>query len=47
MVVDQTPDSSFVILRSVPLSQLPFSVTSVAFGRPEPERDRAIRVDFG
>src|SRR5438093_8458033 len=26
------PDSSFVIFRSVPLSQLPFSVTSLALG---------------
>src|SRR6185503_10024382 len=32
IVVDQTPASSFVILRLVPLSQLPLSVTSVAFG---------------
>src|SRR6266850_4929109 len=32
MVVDQTPASSFVIFRLVPLSQLPLSVTSVAFG---------------
>ena len=32
MVVDQTPASSFVIFRLVPVSQLPLSVTSVAFG---------------
>src|SRR5438552_3437752 len=32
MVVDQMPPSSFVIFRLVPLSQLPLSVTSVAFG---------------
>src|SRR5436190_23430964 len=32
MVVDQMPASSFVIFRLVPLSQLPLSVTSVAFG---------------
>src|SRR5436309_2836210 len=32
MVVDQTPASSLVIFRLVPLSQLPLSVTSVAFG---------------
>src|SRR5689334_430114 len=32
MVVDQTPASSFVIFRFVPFSQLPLSVTSVAFG---------------
>ena len=29
---DQTPESSFVIFKSVPFSQLPFTVTSVAFG---------------
>src|SRR4029077_3889829 len=32
MVVDHTPPASFVIGRLVPLSQLPLSVTSVAFG---------------
>src|SRR5262245_54057456 len=32
MVVDQTPASSFVIFRLMPLSQLPLSVTSEAFG---------------
>jgi hypothetical protein len=32
MVADQTPASSLVILRLVPLSQLPLSVTSKAFG---------------
>src|SRR6266705_729211 len=31
MVVDQTPASSLVILRLMPLSQLPLSVTSEAF----------------
>ena len=49
MVVDQTPDSSFVILRSVPLSQLPLSVTSVAFGaasRNVTERSGLISGDF-
>jgi hypothetical protein len=32
MVADQTPASSFVIFRLVPLSQLPLSVTSKALG---------------
>jgi len=32
IVVDHTPASSFVIFRLVPFSQLPLSVTSVAFG---------------
>src|SRR6185295_12075346 len=32
MVVDQMPPSSFVIFKLVPFSQLPLSVTSVAFG---------------
>src|SRR5438034_8273773 len=43
MVVDQTPASSFVIFRLVPLSQLPLSVTSVAFGA----RRRNVTVRFG
>src|SRR5213594_921754 len=32
MVVDQMPASSFVIFRLMPLSQLPLSITSEAFG---------------
>ena len=49
MVVDQTPDSSLVIFRSVALSQLPLSVTSVAFGadsRNVTERSGWISGDF-
>src|SRR5580765_2249382 len=37
------PDSSFVIFRSLPLSQLPFSVTSVALGA----RSRKVTVRSG
>src|SRR5438445_12020844 len=43
MVADQTPASSFVIFRLVPLSQLPLSVTSKAFGA----RSRNVTVRSG